>query len=195
MISSLSGKLTEKNPPRLVLDVGGVGYELEVPMPTFVALPDVGAEVHLHTHLVVRENAHLLYGFTDRADRNLFRLLITISGVGPKLALMILSGMSVAEFQRCVAEQEVDLLVQLPGVGRKTAERVLIEVRDRLPGVLLPTSDSDTTPSSAGVRLEAQKALETLGYNTSQSKRLVQDSWQEGMRVEEVIMVALKRLS
>lgn len=195
MIGSLSGKLAEKSPPKLVLDVGGVGYELEVPMTSFVAMPDIGTSVHLYTHLVVRENANLLYGFVDRAGRNLFRLLITVSGVGPKLALMILSGMNVAEFQLCVTNQDVELLVQLPGVGRKTAERVLIEVRDRLPATLLSPTESDPSPSSTSIRLEAQKALETLGYSTSQAKRLVQDSWHEGMIVEEVIMVALKRMS
>lgn len=195
MIGSLVGKLVEKSPPWLVLDVGGVGYEVEVPMTTFVELPEVGGSVHLHTHLVVRETAQLLFGFGERGARDLFRLLISVSGVGPKLGLAILSGMSVAEFQACVDNQDADLLVQLPGIGRKTAERMLIDARDRLPAALSLSGAAGAPTGGAGIRLEAQKALEALGYKAGQAKRLAQDSWQDDMTVEEVIMVALKKLS
>ena len=191
MITRLTGKLIEKRPPTLVLDVSGVGYELEAPMTTCVALPEIGKTVQLYTHLVVRENAHLLYGFVAQAERNVFRLLITISGVGPKMALIILSGMSVTEFKQCVDAQDPDFLVQLPGIGRKTAERLLIDVRDRLLDIVTPPAGSPTIT----IRHEAQKALEALGYSSAQAKRLVQDSWDKGMSLEEVIMVALRKMT
>ena len=130
MIGRLRGKLLHKAPPSLLIDVGGVGYELEAPMTTFYDLPPVGETVTLYTHMVVREDAQLLYGFSREAQRRLFRSLLKVSGVGPRVGLAILSGLSVDEFMQCLSKQDVDRLRQAPGVGRKTAERLLIELRD-----------------------------------------------------------------
>ena len=132
MIGYLHGKLAFKKPPHLLIDVGGVGYEIDAPMSTFYGLPSVGEQVALHTHLVVREDAHMLYGFGTEQERHLFRTLIKISGVGAKLGLTILSGISVEGFLRCVDEEDAGTLVQLPGVGKKTAARLIVEMRDRI---------------------------------------------------------------
>ena len=131
MIGRLRGTLAEKQPPHLILDVNGIGYELEVPMTTLYRLPTVGEPVTLHTHLVVREDAHLLYGFAEKRDRELFRELIRLNGVGPKLALALMSGLEVDELVRCVQAQDTSVLVKIPGVGKKTAERLLVELKDR----------------------------------------------------------------
>jgi len=135
MIGFLRGRIVSKSPPQLTVDVGGVGYELEVPMSTFFLLPAVGEEVRLLTHLVVREDAHVLYGFATEDERRLFRSLLKVSGVGPKIALALLSGMSVEAFALCVQKQDVGALTRVPGIGRKTAERLLVEMRDRLAAV------------------------------------------------------------
>ena len=132
MIGWLRGRLAAKLPPTLVVDVNGVGYECEAPMSTFYVLPESGAEITLRTHLVVREDAHVLYAFATDEERRLFRNLLKVSGVGPKIALGILSGMSVTDFMRCIEAEDAALLVRIPGVGRKTAERVLIDMRDRV---------------------------------------------------------------
>lgn len=131
MIGRLRGTLAEKQPPHLILDVNGVGYEVEVPMTTLYRLPSVGEPVTLHTHLVVREDAHLLYGFAEKRERELFRELIRLNGVGPKLALALMSGLEVDELVRCVQAQDTSTLVKIPGVGKKTAERLLVELKDR----------------------------------------------------------------
>ena len=144
MIGFLRGKLVHKAPPFLVLDVQGVGYEVEAPMTTFYDLPAINEEIKLHTHLVVREDAHILFGFSTEADRTLFRTLIKVNGVGPKLALTILSGQSAEEFHRCIHDNDTQTLVRLPGVGKKTAERLIIEMRDRLPNL------SDSVMTSTG---------------------------------------------
>ena len=132
MIGSLRGRIASKAPPQLTVEVAGVGYELEAPMSTFFHLPAVGAEVHLLTHLVVREDAHILYGFATEDERRLFRTLIKVSGVGPKIALALLSGVSVADFNQSVQAQDISALTRVPGIGRKTAERLIVEMRDRL---------------------------------------------------------------
>lgn len=131
MIGRLRGTLAEKQPPHLIIDVNGVGYELEVPMTTLYRLPKVGESVTVHTHLVVREDAHLLYGFAEKRERELFRELIRLNGVGPKLALALMSGLEVDELVRCVQAQDTSALVRVPGVGKKTAERLLVELKDR----------------------------------------------------------------
>src|SRR3984957_16255035 len=143
MIGSVRGRIASKTPPQVMVDVGGVGYELEAPMSTFFHLPAVGAEVSLLTHLVVREDAHVLYAFATEGERRLFRSLIKVSGVGPKIALALLSGISVEAFSRCVVNEDITALTKVPGIGRKTAERLLLEMGERLgdPGV----------PSVAGV--------------------------------------------
>ncbi|HET7757413.1 MAG TPA: Holliday junction branch migration protein RuvA, partial [Steroidobacteraceae bacterium] len=132
MIGAVRGRIASKSPPQLTVEVGGLGYELEAPMSTFLHLPPVGAEVSLLTHLVVREDAHVLYAFATEEERRLFRSLIKVSGVGPKIALALLSGISVAGFAQCVQSEDVATLTRVPGVGRKTAERLIVEMRDRL---------------------------------------------------------------
>src|SRR5690554_681924 len=133
MIGRITGTLLETQPPGLVVDVGGVGYELEASMTTLVALPGVGKKVSLYTHLTIRDDVHLLFGFAREQERALFRALIKVNGIGPKLALAILSGMDEAAFRRCVLDDDVKSLTRLPGVGKKTAERPIIEMRDRFP--------------------------------------------------------------
>lgn len=179
MIGFLRGRLLLKQPPDVVLDVGGVGYEVQVPMTTLFDLPAVGEEVTLLTHFVVREDAQLLYGFRDEADRRLFRELIRVSGVGPKLALALLSGLDARAFAKCLQRDDIASLVALPGVGRKTAERLLVEMRDKAgkwleeltPGAL--TDRESTTPSKIDHRGEAEQALVALGYKLSEAARLV----------------------
>jgi Holliday junction DNA helicase RuvA len=192
MIGRLSGRLLEKQAPDLLLDVNGVGYELQAPMTTFYRLPPVDAPVCLYTHLVVREDAHLLYGFIDDRERQLFRALIKVNGVGPKLALAILSGIDTKEF---VA------LVRLPGVGRKTAERLLVEMRDRLKDWAGPdlAGEIDAPPGataaqSAMVR-DACSAMEALGYKPAEAARAVQLVLREGIESsEQLIRLALKAM-
>jgi Holliday junction DNA helicase RuvA len=199
VIGFLRGKLIHKAPPLLLLDVQGVGYEVEAPMTTFYNLPAIGAEILLHTHLVVREDAHILFGFSTEADRTMFRTLIKVNGVGPKLALTILSGQTAEEFHRCIHNNDTQALVRLPGVGKKTAERLVIEMRDRLPD-LADSSVSDTTNarlvmSSAisNPKQEAISALCSLGYKPLDAGKMVQNIAIEGKSCEEIIRLALQR--
>src|SRR5882757_2104884 len=174
MIGSLRGRIASKTPPQLTVDVGGLGYELEAPMSTFFHLPPVGEEVRLLTHLVVREDAHVLYAFATEAERKLFRSLIKVSGVGPKIALALLSGISVEAFARCVQNEDVAALTRVPGIGRKTAERLVVEMRDRL-GSQLATSQ-DSAGAVAGMpspEAEAFGALVALGYRAAEATRLL----------------------
>jgi len=195
MIGSLRGRLTAKLPPGLVIDVGGVGYEIEAPMSTFYGLPAVGAEISLFTHLVVREDAHILFGFGTERERRLFRELLKVSNVGPKLALSLLSGMSVDQFLMCIEAQDADLLVRIPGVGRKTAERLLIEMKDRiknlgqLPGVTLV---ANTLEPQAGAQAEAFSALIALGYKPAEITRLLKGVDASVHTTEEIIRRALQ---
>ncbi len=200
MIGFLRGKLFAKTPPSLVLDVQGVGYELEAPMTTFYTLPAVGEELTLYTHLVIREDAHSLFGFSTQDDRLLFRSLIKVNGVGPKLALTILSGQSAAEFRRCVDDNDTHALVRLPGVGKKTAERLIIEMRDRLPD--FGTAVSTDAPSSSGAgaaptksgspKQEAISALCSLGYKPQDAAKMVQTIDVQDKSCEDIIRLALQ---
>ena len=196
MIGFLRGKLVYKAPPFLILDVQGVGYELEAPMTTFYDLPALNEEIKLHTHLVVREDAHSLFGFSTLADRALFRTLIKVSGVGPKLALTILSGQSAEEFHRCIHDNDTVALVRLPGVGKKTAERLVIEMRDRLPDLDASTPahiNSDSTMSAIGnPKQEAVSALCSLGYKPLDASKMVQNISAEGKSCEDIIRLALQ---
>lgn len=197
MIGLLRGVLLEKHPPYLVVDVHGVGYELEAPMSTFYDLPEVGAEVRLYTHLTIREDAHTLFGFAGLGERALFRNLIKVSGVGAKMALTILSGMSAEGFARCVEEEDSASLVRLPGVGRKTAERLIIEMRDRLPkaeGASLATPGPVAlgTQRPASSSEEAVSALVALGYKPPEASRLVRAVDAAGLSSEEIIRQALR---
>lgn len=191
MIGSLRGRIASKMPPQLTVEVGGVGYELEAPMSTFFHLPGLGEEVQLLTHLVVREDAHTLYGFGTEGERRLFRSLIKVSGVGPKIALALLSGISVSAFAECVQREDVSALTRVPGVGRKTAERLIVEMRDRLAAVPTqhgapPTGDS-ATPES-----EAFGALVALGYRPAEATRLLKAVGPGTHSTEELIRRALQ---
>ncbi len=197
MIGFLRGKLVHKAPPFLVVDVQGVGYEVEAPMTTFYDLPVLGEEIKLHTHLVVREDAHILFGFSTEADRTLFRTLIKVNGVGPKLALTILSGQSTEEFHRCIYDNDTQALVRLPGVGKKTAERLIIEMRDRLPSlgdsVMINAADTGSTIPAAGKpKQEAVSALCSLGYKPLDANKMVQNISAEGRSCEDIIRLALQ---
>lgn len=194
MIGRLRGRIISKQPPMLLIEVGGVGYEVEAPMSTFYQLSETDAEVLLHTHLIVREDAQLLCGFASETERQLFRSLIKTNGVGAKLALAILSGMSTVEFSRCIHEEDSVTLVRLPGVGRKTAERLIIEMRDRLPqptgGAEVGSTEGKTT--GVGTDSDARHALEALGYKPAEAQRMVQKVTAEGLSSEETIRAALK---
>ena len=191
MIGFLKGRLAAKLPPTLLVDVNGVGYELEAPMSTFLNLPAVGESVHLITHLVVREDAHILYGFATEGERRLFRNLLKVSGVGPKIALGVLSGMSVEGFSRCVLGEDATTLTRIPGVGRKTAERLIIEMRDRvntqpaLPGMAGKPAGSD--PHG-----EAFDALVALQYKPAEATRLLKGIGAGTHSTEELIRLALQ---
>lgn len=180
----------------MLLDVQGVGYEVEAPMTTFYDLPALGEEVKLHTHLVVREDAHILFGFASETERMLFRLLIKVNGVGPKLALTVLSGQSVDEFYRCVNDNDVKAMVRLPGVGQKTAERLIIEMRGRLPE-LSSASNAKGAVSSPQLlgnspKQEAITALCALGYKPQDAARMVQVIDTEAKSCEDIIRMALR---
>ncbi|WP_333878687.1 Holliday junction branch migration protein RuvA [Methylobacter sp.] len=197
MIGFLRGKLVLKAPPLLVLDVNGVGYEVEAPMTTFYNLPVIGAEIILHTHLVVREDAHILFGFSTEDDRSMFRTLIKVNGVGPKLALTILSGQSAEEFHRCIHNNDTQALVRLPGVGKKTAERLVIEMRDRLPDLSSDSAGLSATGIDKVVQLnnpkqEAISALCSLGYKPLDASKMVQNISAEGKSCEDIIRLALQ---
>lgn len=196
MIGFLRGKLIHKAPPQLLLDVQGVGYEVEAPMNTFYDLPALGEEVRLHTHLVVREDAHILFGFATENERLLFRTLIKVNGVGPKLALTILSGQSTEEFYRCVDDNDAKSLVRLPGVGQKTAERLIIEMRGRLPDLGSLSVSKNQTQSAgnpaASPKQEAISALCALGYKPQDAARMVQAVAGEDKSCEDLIRQALR---
>ncbi|WP_020159985.1 MULTISPECIES: Holliday junction branch migration protein RuvA [Methylobacter] len=195
MIGFLRGKLVLKAPPMLLLDVHGVGYEVEAPMTTFYNLPAIGEEVQLHTHLVVREDAHILFGFLAESDRLMFRNLIKVNGVGPKLALTILSGQSAEEFRHCIHNNDTQALVRLPGVGKKTAERLIIEMRDRLPdlgGSSTIQVDTSVFPAAKDPRQEAISALCALGYKPQDASKMVQGISTEDKSCEDIIRSALQ---
>ena len=198
MIGRLRGTLAEKHPPFLILDVGGVGYEVEVPMTTLYRLPSVGEPLTLHTHLVVREDAQLLYGFAEKREREFFRELIRLNGVGPKLALALMSGLEVDELVRCVQAGDTSTLVKVPGVGKKTAERLLVELKDRfkawetLPGMTgLVIEPSSVSPVSSA-ESDALSALISLGYKPQEASRAVSAVKEDGLSSEEMIRRALK---
>lgn len=197
MIGRLRGKIIQKQPPQLLIDVHGVGYEVDAPMSTFYQLPEVGQDVTLHTHLVVREDAHMLYGFASETERSLFKSLIKINGVGAKLALTILSGMDANEFTRCVLDNDAAALVRMPGIGKKTAERLIIELRDRLKDDL--SQSSTQMPSSTMISVsvnnpvsDAVSALIALGYKPQEASRMVRVLSTEGMDTEEIIRQSLQ---
>jgi Holliday junction DNA helicase RuvA len=203
MIGRIRGTLAEKQPPEILVDVAGVGYEIHMPMTSFYQLPAVGEEVVVYTHFVVREDAQLLFGFADKMERGLFRELIKANGVGPKLGLAILSGMSATQFLASVQNEDVSALVSLPGIGKKTAERLVVELKDRLAkfgkaqSIAVPPPSADLLSPNTIVevndaREEAQSALIALGYKPVQASKLVESVYTQGMESEALIREALK---
>lgn len=199
MIGRIRGKLLEKQAPELLVDVNGVGYEIQAPMTTIYQLPALGETVELFTHLVVREDAHLLFGFASLRDRTLFRALIKVNGVGPKLALTILSGMDAQDFVRCVRDDDTAGLVRLPGVGKKTAERLLIEMRDRLrdwpiDGLAVAGGSAQLPPRADDKLFEAESALISLGYKPQEATRMIATvhKGDATLTSEQLIRAALK---
>jgi Holliday junction DNA helicase RuvA len=196
MIGRLRGEIVSKHPPWLLLDVNGVGYELEAPMSTFYDLPAVGEQVTLVTHLSVREDAHVLYGFLRDSDRALFRNLLKVTGVGARMALAILSGMDARRFALCVQQQDISALTRLPGIGKKTAERLVMEMRDRvdLPGEGLPAASprSGSLAVTDAALADAVSALVALGYKPVEANRMARAAGDGARTSEEIIRLALK---
>ena len=198
MIGQIRGILVCKTPPEILVEVGGLSYELQIPMSTAYQLPEVGCELRLHTHFVVREDAQLLYGFYELKDKTLFRALIRVNGVGPKMALAILSGMAADEFARTVRENDVAAMTRMPGIGKKTAERLIVEMRDRLTewddaeaAAALPGA----TQSTSAMGKEAETALLALGYKPQQAARAVEMVLKSDPEIpdsENLIRLALK---
>jgi Holliday junction DNA helicase RuvA len=191
MIGRLSGTLLEKNPPQLLLDVQGVAYEVDVPMSTFYNLPATGERVTLYTHLVVREDAHLLFGFGSENERHAFRQLTKVNGIGARTALSVLSGLSVAELAQAITMQESGRLTKIPGIGKKTAERILLELKDKLGAQLTTAVGINRTPPASS---DVLNALFALGYNEKEALSAVK-ALPEGIAVAEGIKHALKTLS
>ncbi|UPT56153.1 Holliday junction branch migration protein RuvA [Dickeya zeae] len=202
MIGRLRGIVLEKQPPLVLIEASGVGYEVHMPMTCFYELPDLGQEAVIFTHFVVREDAQLLFGFNNKQERSLFRELIKVNGVGPKLALAILSGMSAQQFVSAVERQEINALVKLPGVGKKTAERLVVEMKDRFKGlngdlfnatsdIALPTAPGNATPE-ADPLAEAEAALVALGYKPQEASRMVSKVSRPGADCETLIRDALR---
>ena len=196
MIGRLTGVLLEKNPPGLLIDTQGVGYEVEAPMSTFYELPAIGEQVSLHIHFVVRDDAQLLFGFASLVERRLFRALLKVNGVGAKVALSILSGMNSEEFVNCIANKDALALTRVPGIGKKTAERLLVEMQDKVE--ILGGASLAGTNGSIGVdpsvRLLAEDALHSLGYKAAEVKRLLDKSAVDGQSVEQLIRAALRSI-
>lgn len=193
MIGRLNGTLALKAPPQLLLDVGGVGYEIEAPMSTFYRLPAVGEKVALFTHLTVREDAHLLYGFATTQEKSLFRELIKLSGIGPKLALAVLSGVSVDDFWLLVKTGDAARLTKLPGIGKKTAERIVLELREKAGAAAQQPMSASGQPLPASPLAEARSALEALGYKPAEATRMTEAFSTEGLGTDQIIREALKR--
>jgi Holliday junction DNA helicase RuvA len=208
MIGRIKGILIDKTPPDVLVDVNGVGYEIQLPMTSFYQLPNIGEVATIYTHFIVREDAQLLFGFTDTSERALFRELIKANGVGPKLACTILSGMSAQDFVQCVIHEDITNLVKLPGVGKKTAERLVVELKDRLEklsrsdaqfdGAAPPSPNNllqrPTLHGSAHAKSEALGALLALGYKSMQAENVIKQVYTEGMSSEQLIRESLKAM-
>lgn len=199
MIGRIRGTLLAKQPPHLLVDVGGVGYELDAPMSTFYLLPEVGAEVTLHTHLVVREDAHILFAFVSESERRMFRALIKVNGVGARLALTILSGITAGDFIRCIQDGDTASLTRLPGVGKKTAERLIVEMKDKLKD--WESAGKDAMTREGGVLIpndtvaDAVSALQALGYKPPEASRMVRAIDTVGLSSEDIIRQALQSVA
>ncbi|MBS0587473.1 Holliday junction branch migration protein RuvA [Nitrosomonas sp.] len=191
MIGRLTGTLLEKHPPQVLLDVQGVGYEIDVPMSTFYELPALGAQITLHTHLVIREDLHLLFGFATESERQTFRQLIKISGIGARTALALLSGLSVSDLHRAVSAQDSAQLIKVPGIGKKTAERLLLELRDKLDSATTNPDQTSTIPTQDS---DILNALLSLGYNDREAGWAIKQI-SSAATVSEGIRQALQLLS
>lgn len=205
MIGRIRGILLEKKPAQAMIECQGLGYEIDIPLSTFLNLPDPGQELTLHTHFVVREDAHSLFGFADRLDRDLFRLLIKVNGVGPRVAVGILSGLNAGQFIRSVQARDTSALVKLPGVGKKTAERLLIEMTDRIGQLEGQFELSESLVAGVAVtgapgsvandpREEAEAALIALGYKPQDASKAISRVASEGMTSEQLIRMALRSM-
>jgi holliday junction DNA helicase RuvA len=198
MIGRIRGKLISLDEHAILVDVGGVGYEMEVTANTLAALPGIGHDVVVHTHLSVREDAHSLFAFASTSERDLFRTLIKINGVGPKLALTLLAGLDVVDLARCIRDGDVARLVKLPGIGKKTAERLVVELKDRIdklvtiPEVVRPRASE---PATRLVIEEAERALIQLGYRPAEASRAIGGAYVQGHSTEDVVRIALKRMA
>jgi len=196
MIGFLSGKLAHKHPPFLLLDVGGVGYELEAPMTTFYALPDAGQPAALFVHLLVRDDAHLLFGFSDLAQRELFRSLLKVTGVGPRVALAILSTLSAEQLVACIQQADVKTLTRVPGIGAKTAERMILDMRDRIASATSTVDDAtDATADAHDPVQDAVSALIALGYKAAEATKAVRAVEGISAARDDLIRNALQQLS
>ncbi len=201
MIGRIRGVLVDKKPPEIQIDVAGICYEVQVPMSTLYQLPEIGKELTLHTHFVVREDAQLLYGFFDEKDKSMFRSLIKINGVGPKMALGILSSMEADDFVRAVRSDDINAMTKMPGIGKKTAERLLIEMRDRLKdwqGAAETSASGQTTAAPASITHDAETALVSLGYKPQQAAHAIAQVLKAHPEIqdsEELIRHSLKSMA
>jgi Holliday junction DNA helicase RuvA len=195
MIGSLRGKLAAKHAPTIVIECSGVGYEVETPMSTFLDLPATGADVFLHTHLLVREDAQILYGFATEEERALFRTLLKVNRVGAKLALGLLSAMTANDFRRCVEYEDAAALSKVPGIGLKTAKRLIMEMRDKVDAAGTPSLPGHKVDTGSTPRSEAYDALVALGYRPNEVNKLFGRLDIEGLSAEEIIRLALKQVA
>jgi len=193
MIGSLRGRLTFKQAPHIVLECGGVGYEVETPMSTFLDLPALGSELFLHIHMLVREDAHILFGFASDEERTLFRTLLRVNRVGAKMALGVLSSMSASDFRRCVEYEDAATLSKVPGIGKKTAERLIMEMRDKVDDVGVPSLPGGKVAVEASARSEAFDALVSLGYKANEVNKLLGTLEIDEQSAEDIIRHALKQ--
>ncbi|RZV34850.1 MAG: Holliday junction branch migration protein RuvA [Chromatiales bacterium] len=193
MIGSLRGRLAAKHAPHIVLECSGVGYEVETPMSTFLDLPEIGAELFLHTHLLVREDAQILYGFATDEERALFRTLLKVNRVGAKMALGVLSAMSANDFRRCVEYEDAATLSRVPGIGKKTAERLIMEMRDKIGDVGTPTLPGQKISVEASPKSEATDALVALGYKVNEVNKLLGKLDIDDQSAEDIIRQALRQ--
>jgi Holliday junction DNA helicase RuvA len=193
MIGSLRGRLTAKQAPHIVLECGGVGYEVETPMSTFLDLPALGSELFLHIHMLVREDAQILFGFASNEERTLFRTLLKVNRVGAKMALGVLSAMSASDFRRCVEYEDAATLSKVPGIGRKTAERLIMEMRDKVDDVGVPSLSNGKVSVEPSARSEAFDALVSLGYKANEVNKLLGTLDIDDQSAEDIIRQALKQ--
>jgi len=193
MIGSLRGRLVFKQAPQIVIECGGVGYEVETPMSTFLDLPETGSDLFLFTHLLVREDAQILYGFASDDERLLFRTLLKVNRVGAKMALGVLSAMTATDFRRCVEYEDTTTLSKIPGVGKKTAERLIIEMRDRIDKVVPAARGAAPPAADASARSEAFDALLALGYKANEVNKLIGKMDTDDKSAEDIIRQALKQ--